>query len=77
MEGHNSGLPPLEEPCTDCNGTGKYRKKDPYEFAPSLHCLTCKGHKVAATEAGKQIIDFISRRFQINDKEVQRRMFGD
>ncbi len=76
MEGHNSGLPPLEEPCTDCNGTGKFKKINPYEHAPSLFCQTCKGHKVALTAAGRQIIEFISRRFRISEKEAERNLLG-
>jgi len=75
IEGHNSGLPPLEEPCTDCGGTGKYRKTNTYELAPSIHCLTCKGHKMAPTLAGKQVIDFISKRFNISEKEVSHSIF--
>lgn len=71
MEGHNSGLPPLEEPCTACGGTGEYVKTDPYKMAPSLYCLVCKGHKFAPTAAGQQIIDFISRRFGVSDREAR------
>jgi hypothetical protein len=42
----------------------------------SFNCENCKGYTVAPTEAGHQLIEFISWRFRISDYEVQRDMFG-
>ena len=76
MEELNSGLPPLEEPCTGCGGTGDSPPPKYGEIRASLNCSTCKGHKVMPTEAGRQIIEFISRRFEISEREAHRSMFG-
>lgn len=76
MEGHNSGLPPLEEPCTACGGTGDSPKGNPYEQRASLNCSACKGHKVMPTPAGQQLLDFVKRRLGINEQEAHRSLFG-
>ncbi|WPZ05663.1 hypothetical protein [Pelagerythrobacter marinus] len=76
MHGHNSQLPPLEEPCTACGGTGDAPPARPGEMQTSLNCATCKGHKVAPTAAGQQLLDFVQRRLGLSEKEAHRSMFG-
>lgn len=69
-------LPDLEEPCRACGGTGNSSPAQPGQMRASFNCEICKGHKVAPTEAGRQVIEFIKRRFQITDYEVDRDGFG-
>jgi hypothetical protein len=77
MEGHNSGLlPELEEPCTACGGTGDAPPAKPGMMRESFNCPICKGHKVAPTAAGRQILDFLKRRLDVSEQEVRRSMFG-
>jgi hypothetical protein len=42
----------------------------------SFNCENCKGYTVALTEAGHQLIEFISQRLRISDYQGQRDMFG-
>lgn len=77
MEGHNSGLlPDLEESCKACEGTGDSPPAEYGEMRASLNCPVCKGHKVAPTEAGRQILDFVKRRLGLSEQEAHRSMFG-
>lgn len=76
MSGTASGLPRLEEPCDACKGTGDAPPAKPYEMRASLSCPKCKGHKVAPTEAGEILIDFIKRRFNLPEREAHRSLFG-
>ena len=76
MEGHNLGLPALEEPCDACNGSGNSPPASYGEMRASLNCEKCKGHKVAPTAAGRELLDFLKRRLQVNEPEVHRSMFG-
>ncbi|VXD07744.1 conserved hypothetical protein [Sphingomonas sp. T1] len=76
MSIQNDRLPELEEPCRACGGTGYSSPAQPGQMRASFNCENCKGHKVAPTEAGHQLIEFISRRFHISDYEVQRDMLG-
>ena len=46
------------------------------EMQTSLNCATCKGHKVAPTAAGQQLLDFVQRRLGLSEKEAHRSMFG-
>ena len=77
MEGHNSGLlPDLEEPCTACGGTGDSPPAKYGEMRESFNCSVCKGHKVAPTAAGRQILDFVKRRLGVSEQEFHRSRFG-
>ncbi|BAI98039.1 hypothetical protein Sj15T_24380 [Sphingobium sp. TA15] len=76
MSGTDSGLPELEEPCDACNGTGDAPPATPYEPRASLNCPKCKGHKLAPTEAGQKLIEFIKRRFNLPEREAHRSLFG-
>lgn len=76
MENHNTGLPPLEEPCNACGGTGDAPPAQPGRMRASFNCPTCKGHKVAPTAAGQQLLDFMKRRLSISEKEAYRSPFG-
>ena len=77
MEGDDSSLlPALEGPCTACGGTGDAPPAQPGQMRPSLNCPACKGHKVAPTEAGQQLLDFMKRRFGRSEVEARRSIFG-
>ncbi|WP_353442643.1 hypothetical protein [Sphingomonas faeni] len=52
-------LPPLEEPCTRCDRDGKVDAGD-MGFG-RIECPSCKGSKMAPTEAGLQIILLLRR----------------
>lgn len=75
MQGHNSGLPPLEEPCDQCGGTGEAPPAKFGEMRASFHCSKCKGHKVAPTQAGRELLDFLKRRLNLSEQEARREMF--
>lgn len=75
MEGHNFGLPPLEEPCDACGGTGNSPPAKPGEMRASLNCNKCKGHKIAPTAAGRELLDFVKRRLNLGETELRRSMF--
>ncbi|USA40212.1 hypothetical protein NCF86_03385 [Pelagerythrobacter marinus] len=77
MEVDDSGLlPALEEPCTTCGGTGDAPPAQPGQMRPSFNCSACKGHKVAPTKAGQQLLDFMKRRLGISEVEARRSIFG-
>lgn len=65
MEGHNSGLPSLDEPCSACGGTGQAPPGRAYEIRPSLFCSKCAGHKRSPTAAGQQVLEFLKLRFAL------------
>lgn len=75
MQNDNPGLPILEEPCDACGGTGDGPPGKPYEMRASLSCPKCKGHKVAPTEAGRQVLDFLKRRLNLSEPEAPRSLF--
>lgn len=72
----NDRLPDLEGPCTACGGSGNSPPARPGHMRASFSCETCKGFKVAPTAAGRQLIEFFSRRFGISEQEANRSMFG-
>ncbi len=47
MHGNDPELPPLEEPCDACGGSGDAPPGNGYEMRPSFNCSKCKGHKLA------------------------------
>jgi hypothetical protein len=76
MQNDSPDLPALEEPCDACGGTGDAPFGKPYEMRASLNCPKCKGHKVAPTEAGRQLLDFVKRRLNLSEPEAPRSLFG-
>lgn len=55
-----AALPPLEEPCAACGGTGNIpqrRDKNVIQFGGP--CDTCRGVGLLPTKAGKQILQLI------------------
>ena len=70
-----SGLPPLEEACDACGGTGNSPPPTFGEMRASFNCPKCRGHKVAPTAAGRELLDFMKRRFGLSEQEVRREMF--
>ena len=75
MNAFSDELPALEEPCAACDGTGDAPPAQPGEMRRSFNCAECRGHKVAPTAAGQALLDFISRRMGVNEKEVRRSVF--
>ena len=53
-------LPPLEEPCNDCDGKGKI---DARREGSTVHfggpCNTCRGVGMMPTAAGQQVISLM------------------
>lgn len=76
MSGTDSGLPELEKLCDACDGTGDAPPANPYEPRTSFNCPKCNGHKLAPTEAGQVLIDFIKRRFTLPEREAHRSLLG-
>jgi hypothetical protein len=76
MQGNEPGLPPLEEPCDACGGSGDSPSGNGYEMRASLNCLKCKGHKLAATASGRALLDFVKRRLNLSELEATRSLFG-
>lgn len=75
MQSMNSKMPPLEEPCDACAGTGDAPPAPMGQMRASFNCPKCKGHKLAPTEVGRVLLDFLSRRLGINEQEVRRNIF--
>lgn len=76
MPGNEIELPPLEEPCDACGGSGASPPGNGYEMRASLSCAKCKGHKVAPTEAGRAILDFVKKRLNLSETEAARSLYG-
>ncbi|MDB5713598.1 MAG: hypothetical protein JWO15_995 [Sphingomonadales bacterium] len=76
MNGNNSELPPLEEPCDGCGGSGDAPSGNGYEMRGSFNCPKCKGHKLAPTAAGRTLLDFVKRRLSLSEPEATRSLFG-
>jgi hypothetical protein len=76
MHGSEPKLPPLEEPCEACGGSGDSPPGNGYEIRASLNCPKCKGHKLAPTAAGRALLDFVTRRLNLSEPEVTRSIFG-
>lgn len=75
MDSSDLKLPALEEPCDACGGTGDSPEASPGEMRASLNCPKCKGHKLAPTEAGRLLLDFLKRRLNLSEPEAHRAMF--
>jgi hypothetical protein len=75
VERDGTGLPPLEEPCRACNGTGDSPSPRAGEMRASFNCSVCKGHKVAPTPAGRELLDFLKRRLGLTEQEVRRSIY--
>lgn len=76
MHEYNAELPPLEEPCDACGGSGDAPTGDGYEMRASYNCPKCKGHGLAPTVAGRTLIEFLTRRLNLSEPEVTRPLFG-
>lgn len=76
MQGNDPKLPPLEEPCDACGGSGDAPPAIGYEIRASFNCPKCKGHKVAPTAAGRVLLEFLTRRLNLTEREVRRSLFG-
>ncbi len=76
MRDNELELPPLEEPCDACGGSRDAPPGNGYEMRASLNCPKCKGHKLAATAAGRALLDFVTRRLNLSEPEVTRSIFG-
>ena len=69
-------LPPLEEPCDACGGSGNAPPSNGYEMRASFNCPKCKGHKLAPTAMGRALLDFVERRLNLSEPEATRSPFG-
>lgn len=76
MDSNNPGLPPLEEPCDACGGSGDAPPGSGHEMRSSFNCPKCKGHKLAPTAAGRALLDFVKHRLNLTEPEVKRSLFG-
>lgn len=76
MHGNDPELPPLEEPCDACGGSGDAPPGNGYEMRASFNCPKCKGHKLAPTAAGRVLLDFVKRRLNLSEPEATRSLSG-